>query len=604
VSPLQAGGTVKPIRFLLFVLFAMPFLGVAWGQTTPTTSAAASTTQAVVPQLIKFSGVLTDLAGKPVTYHVDVTFSIYKGQTAGQALWYETQNVTPDAEGHYTVLLGAMHDGGLPTDLFTSGEAHWLGVQVENLPEEPRVLLVSVPYALKAGDAETLGGKPASDYLLSSQSASSSTTLLTASPTGGGTGKTTSQTSSTNAAISNASMTGTQNYIPVFTDNSGSLGNSVMYQNGSNIGIGTTSPSHELDVSSGDIGNSTGAVTISAGGTNQNITLTPSGTGSVIVGSPSLPNTDRPFVTPEIALSQSATESYLEEFNENNSSGATIGQFYWIMHGTGTNDPTGPGGLTFKDGDTWNDIFRVYHSGALQFLAEGTNQNIVLTPSGGGYTILNGDVGIGTSNPTAALEVNGTAKFDQAVTFASGQSFTGNGSGLTSINPANIASGTAGISITGNAATATTATNATYLGGLSASSFLPVSGGNVSGSLLVGGTNAQGQNMVLEVQNTPGTDALTINSSGTVGLGTGTGTHITTASPNTDFAGQISISNTTSGTHAFATAFANTPVCVASPTSSMGSVTWNVGVSATQLSIILSGAATVTFNYICVGNPN
>jgi hypothetical protein len=42
--------------------------------------------------------------------------------------------------------------------LFATGESRWLGVQVQ-VPgeiEQPRVLLVSVPYALKAADAETL----------------------------------------------------------------------------------------------------------------------------------------------------------------------------------------------------------------------------------------------------------------------------------------------------------------------------------------------------------------------------------------------------------------------------------------------------------------
>jgi hypothetical protein len=39
-------------------------------------------------------------------------------------------------------------------------------------------------------------------------------------------------------------------------------------------------------------------------------------------------------------------------------------------------------------------------------------------------------------------------------------SYIGNGSGITSLNPANISAGTAGINITGNAATATTATTA------------------------------------------------------------------------------------------------------------------------------------------------
>jgi hypothetical protein len=39
-------------------------------------------------------------------------------------------------------------------------------VNQPGLEEQPRVLLVSVPYAMKAGDAETLGGKPLSAFVL------------------------------------------------------------------------------------------------------------------------------------------------------------------------------------------------------------------------------------------------------------------------------------------------------------------------------------------------------------------------------------------------------------------------------------------------------
>lgn len=42
--------------------------------------------------------------------------------------------------------------------LFTSGEARWLGIQVEAQSEQPRVLRLSVRYALKAADAEKVGG--------------------------------------------------------------------------------------------------------------------------------------------------------------------------------------------------------------------------------------------------------------------------------------------------------------------------------------------------------------------------------------------------------------------------------------------------------------
>lgn len=44
-------------------------------------------------------------------------------------------------------------------------------------------------------------------------------------------------------------------------------------------------------------------------------------------------------------------------------------------------------------------------TGALTFAAGGTNQNVTLTPSGTGYTLLNGKVGIGTSTPTTSLHI-------------------------------------------------------------------------------------------------------------------------------------------------------------------------------------------------------
>lgn len=39
-------------------------------------------------------------------------------------------------------------------------------MQVQGQAEQPRVLMVSVPYAFKAHEAETLGGKSASDFAL------------------------------------------------------------------------------------------------------------------------------------------------------------------------------------------------------------------------------------------------------------------------------------------------------------------------------------------------------------------------------------------------------------------------------------------------------
>jgi Chaperone of endosialidase len=231
--------------------------GRATGEPAPASRAGAQATavsQTVVPRLIKFSGILSDLSGKPVTGPVDVTFSLYAEQSGGAPLWLETQTVEADSLGRYNVLLGAMTPAGVPMELFTGGEARWLGVQVSNLPEQPRVLLVSVPYAMKAGDAETLGGRPASEYQLTPQAETSSRATRRSGETTTRESATGSSTSSKSQGVVRQTITATPNYIPVFTNSDGSMNNSVMYQNGTNLGIGTTSPSFGLDINANVIG--------------------------------------------------------------------------------------------------------------------------------------------------------------------------------------------------------------------------------------------------------------------------------------------------------------------------------------------------------------
>jgi hypothetical protein len=156
-----------------------------------------------------------------------VTFAIYKEQEGGAALWLETQNVELDEAGRYTVLLGATKSAGLPLELFLGGETRWLGAQVQ-MPgevEQGRVLLVSVPYALKAADAETLGGKPASVYLTTEQVGVGGTTVKGKASASTGTG-----------LISPAlSGTGSTNVVAKWLDSVGTLGNSQITDDGTNV---------------------------------------------------------------------------------------------------------------------------------------------------------------------------------------------------------------------------------------------------------------------------------------------------------------------------------------------------------------------------------
>ena len=202
---------------------------------------APSATVAGVPRLMSFSGKLTDGEGRLLPSVTGVTFSIYKDQEGGAPVWLETQNARPDIAGRYTVQLGASKSEGLPLDLFSSGEARWLGVQISGQPEQRRVLLLSVPYALKASDSETLGGLPASAFMLAAPGASAA---------GSSSGAT---NVSAPAALPPTSLggSGTLDYLPIWTGTN-SVGNSILFQSGTGgsakIGINTTTPAATLDV--------------------------------------------------------------------------------------------------------------------------------------------------------------------------------------------------------------------------------------------------------------------------------------------------------------------------------------------------------------------
>jgi hypothetical protein len=135
----------------------------AAAQNVPPLAAPAQASPAGLPRLIAMSGTLVDAGGYPQPGIATLTFALYADEQGGTPLWSETHSVQADDRGRYTVRLGS--ETPLQLELFQSTEARWLGVRRSGEVEPGRVRLLSVPYSLKAGDAETLGGLPASAYL-------------------------------------------------------------------------------------------------------------------------------------------------------------------------------------------------------------------------------------------------------------------------------------------------------------------------------------------------------------------------------------------------------------------------------------------------------
>jgi len=80
--------------------------------------------------------------------------------------------------------------------------------------------------------------------------------------------------------------------------------------------------------------------------------------------------------------------------------GITIGGAY--VYRVGGTD------VAVADGGTGTSTGSITGTEALTFAAGGSNQNVTLTPSGTGYTVLGGNVGIGTTSPVVKLNVAGS----------------------------------------------------------------------------------------------------------------------------------------------------------------------------------------------------
>jgi hypothetical protein len=415
-------------RNLLLALSTFSALPWAASQTiasAPTSqSIAAASAPTAVPPLVSYSGVVFDAQGRPPANTASISFLIFKNEAGGEPLFAETQTVALDSTGHFKVQLGATLPNGLPQDLFSTGEARWLEVQVAGEAAQPRVLLVSVPYALKAGDATTLGGLPASAYALTgtkpatvassteSQNLISDTTA-TVTTSGGGAG-----------------------YLPVFNGAS-TIVDSIIFQNATGIGVGTSAPAAKLDVNGTAI--VTGALSAGGGATFGGavaVSAVGKATPTAGFGSHSLSFAGSTFNS-GVSLPVAQTFELAVEPIGNDTAEASSALEVLFGQGTAAPTPTGlsigaNGRITFAPGQTFPGTADGTITGVTagtDLTGGGTSGNVTLN-----LNVANTDVRYARLAAANSFTANQTVKGS-----VTASSFVGTGAGLTGVTAANSA---------------------------------------------------------------------------------------------------------------------------------------------------------------------
>jgi hypothetical protein len=316
------------------------------------------TAAADVPSVISYQGRLTDAAGAPLDDVTDIMFFIYDDTLGTTMLWNESHAGVVVSNGLFTVLLGSF----TPLNAsFFNGDILGLKIRIGSSMLDGFIPLVTTAYAFRAVHADT------ATYALSAPGGGSLWTLGGVDP-----------------------------------------GSSDIYYNDGNVGIGTATPSHRLDVN-GNIntdsaylfegdeilhgrGNGNVGVGLDAGVNN-------TGTYGTFIGDYAAPNNEG---NNNVIIGRSA--GYYHTSGENNT---------FVGHLAGYENVTGDRntflGMGAGRGAKGSD--NVCLGRGAGYALEGSNK-LVIDNSSVGTPLIYGDfatnsLGIGVGEPESNLEVDG-----------------------------------------------------------------------------------------------------------------------------------------------------------------------------------------------------
>ncbi|RKZ33048.1 hypothetical protein DRQ33_04860, partial [bacterium] len=207
-----------------------------------------------VPQIISYQGKLTDSkSGVAMNGAYDITFRMYSSEDDISALWSETHRDVPVKNGLFSVMLGTISPFAPALDF---SQQYYLEVAVDGNVLTPRFRLGASPYALNVPDRLVFAD-------IRDETGESQFTVTNGDPglriVGSGAVDVNFDSESHTITVDVPVMRarpggppfprgrGTPDYVAkwIFED---SLGNSQIYDNGENVGIGTISPENKLDI--------------------------------------------------------------------------------------------------------------------------------------------------------------------------------------------------------------------------------------------------------------------------------------------------------------------------------------------------------------------